>query len=213
MQFKLSDVKESVEHVFDKPLELPEPSIFWRDKIEALKESDLEKHRAACIFDMRKWQVEELGFQRIESGDMVEMIMGERATGISTEKRARQEHEWAYDHHNDEMLSKSWGGPPVVFDRIVSKGLWYLPPFAEKKIWSVQFGKLDYLKREIPYGVILRINECKKQKIFNAFSVMAPMEAWERKTDIDPIVVGSIWELPPGKETVGQVAHYFIAQW
>jgi hypothetical protein len=44
------------------------------------------------------------------------------------------------------------------------------------------------------------------------------MEAWEKKTDIDPIVVATIWEMPPkvnGKDSriAGQVAHYFLAQW
>jgi hypothetical protein len=76
---------------------------------------------------------------------------------------------------------------------------------------------LDYLKREIPYGVVLRINECKQLKLFNAFSVLAPMEAWEKKTDIDPIVVATIWELPLNNEkkraSAGQVAHFFLAQW
>jgi len=218
MKFKLSDVKESVEHVFDQTIKIPEPPISWRDKIEALEESDLFNQRASCIFDMRKWQVETLGFQHIESHDMVEMIMGEKCTDV-TYSTNRQEHEWAYDHHSDEIL-KGWGGKPAIFSCIKRIGLWHLPPFSKKKIWSVQFGKLNYLKREIPYGVVLRINECKKQKIFNAFNVIAPMEAWEQKTDIDPIVVGTIWELPPSNDDgtgkpkdVGQVAHYFIAQW
>jgi hypothetical protein len=93
-----------------------------------------------------------------------------------------------------------------------------MPPFSKVKVWSVQFGKLNYLKRDIPYGVVLRINECKELKLFNVFQVLAPMEAWEKKTDIDPIVVASIWEMPPkidekSGRTAGQVAHFFLAQW
>lgn len=93
---------------------------------------------------------------------------------------------------------------------------WYLPPFKKKEVWRVRFGKLNYLKRDIPYGVVLRMNEVKKLKLFNVFNVMAPIEAWERKTDIDPIVVATIWELikdEHGDRIAGQVAHYFLAQW
>jgi hypothetical protein len=44
------------------------------------------------------------------------------------------------------------------------------------------------------------------------------MEAWQRKTDIDPIVVATIWELPPQEKpkegrSAGQAAHFFLAQW
>ena len=92
-----------------------------------------------------------------------------------------------------------------------------MPPFAKTEKWRCRFGKLDYLKRDIPYGVVLRIQEVKELKLFNVFHVLAPIEAWERKTDIDPIVVATIWELPPNKDgaykTAGQVAHFFLAQW
>jgi len=78
-------------------------------------------------------------------------------------------------------------------------------------------GKLDYLKREIPYGVVLRINEIKKLNLFNVFNVIAPIEAWERKTDHDPIVMATIWEIEynPNSEdrSAGDIAHFFVAQW
>lgn len=213
----LDEVKKRTEKVFENnKIVLPEPPILWKDKIEALEEAKLTAHRASCIFDMRKWQAEELGFKEINSTDMVEMLMKEKHTD-EAEGSERHTYEWAYNHHDDVLLNNTWGGKPTIFKRIVRAGFWHLPPFNKKTVWEVQFSKLNYLKRDIPYGVVLKINECKELKLFNCFNVMAPMEAWERKTDIDPIVVATIWELPPNDEgkftTAGQTAHYFLAQW
>jgi len=107
----------------------------------------------------------------------------------------------------------------TIFVRKEKVNAWFMPPFKEQEIWRCQFGKLDYLKREIPYPVVLQINELKKLKVFNCFNVLAPMEAWERKTDIDPIVVATVWEIPPNEKKdeppnkAGQAAHFFLAQW
>jgi hypothetical protein len=215
----LSETKSKTDSIFENTLVLPKPPQIWHDKLEALTEAKLDQQRSALIFDMRKWQAKELGFEEISSSEMVKMLMGEEHTETD-EGKDRHSYEWCYDHHLDIVLDKkdNWGGNPTIFNRVVRKGLWYVPPFSKVKVWSVQFGKLDYLKREIPYGVILKINECKALKLFNVFNVLAPMEAWEKKTDIDPIVVATIWEMPPkvnGKDSriAGQVAHYFLAQW
>lgn len=223
----LEDVKQKTEHIFEQKICLPEPPQIWKDKLLALEEAALPKQKASLIFDMRRLQAKELGFEEIESDKLVEMIMGEPHTKIqdSTEKGSikteRQTYEWVYNHHTDEELLKSnWGGEPIVFERREEKKkVWYVPPFlrSDFKKWIVIFGKLDYLKKEIPYGVVLKINECKKLKLFNVFNVVAPEEAWERKTDIDPIVVASIWEMPidetGGFLTAGRMAHFFLAQW
>ena len=178
---------------------VPEPSPIWREKIDALAEANLMAQRSSAIFDMRCEQAAKMGFVRLESSQMVKMLMGDPHTE-TFEGKDRQNHEWIYCHHTDTAETKTtWGGTPTIFIRKTRTNAWFLPPFSKKEIWRVQFGKLDYLKREIPYGVVLRINELKKLKLFNAFSVLAPMEAWERKTDIDPIVVASIWEYPLSK--------------
>lgn len=213
----LEAVKESTNEIFDGfSVMVPEPDILWKDRIQALEEANLGSHRTSCIFDMRRDQAAKLGFEQLHSSELVEMLMGEPHTE-SKDGPTRHYYEWAYNHHKDEQLNETWGAKPEIFIRTEKKGLWYYPPFSKIKKWECQFGKLNYLKRDIPYGVILRINECKKLKLFNVFNVLAPMEAWERKTDIDPIVVASIWELPLDKEgnstTAGQVAHYFLAQW
>lgn len=218
----LEDLKVATTAIFDgeaglKEFKVPVPPTIWRDKLAALEEASLENQRTSLIFDMRKWQAKEMGFKEISSNDLVKMLMGDAHTE-SEEGKTRQNHEWAYDHHVDELLGKDWGSNPIIFRRIVREGFWSLPPFSKKLKWECHWGRLDHLKREIPYGVILRINECKQLKLFNCFNVLAPKEAWEIKTDIDPIVVATIWELPPKKDPkasrqAGQVAHFFLAQW
>lgn len=219
----LDEVKASTDKIFNsddglKKLSIPETPIIWKDKITAFEEAKLPQQRASCIFDMRCWQAEKLGFKKINSSEMVMMLMGDLHTETG-EGSERQNYEWVYNHHSDTIVTASnWGGKAATFKRVVRTGLWHLPPFSKKTVWEAQFGKLDYLKRVIPYGVVLKINECQELKLFNVFNVLAPLEAWERKTDIDPIVVATIWEMPPKEDGVesasaGQVAHFFLAQW
>jgi len=218
----LADVKEQTSLIFEekeekKTLAVPKPPVIWKDKLDALEEAGLAKQRAAALFDMRRWQAQEMGFKEIESSEMVKMLMGEAHTD-SYDGIERQNYEYAYDHHEHALLGKDWGGKATIFRLQRRKGPWFLPPFSKQTIWEVQFGKLDYLKRDFPYGVILRINEVKTLHLFNSFHVMAPMEAWQKKTDIDPIVVATLWELPPQDDpkkgrSAGQTAHFFLAQW
>jgi hypothetical protein len=221
----LAELVESTNKIFDKEkidssFVVPEPSPHWKRKLEALKEAHLYNHRNATIFDMRCEQAKSMGFQLFGSEEYVEMLMGEPHTH-SDSVDERQNHEWFYNHQTDTTLEGTdcnWGGKPFDFWCRKRKSLWFLPPFTSSEIWRCRFGKLNYLKRTIPYGVVLRINEVKSLKLFNAFNVFAPIEAWERKTDIDPIVVASIWELPYNEKkeeyiSAGQAAHFFLAQW
>lgn len=220
MLMNLKEVKEKTDKVFDVEdgLEIPEPAIRWKDKLEALDKSKLTNHHCHLIFDMRVEQAETMGFVQMDSEELVEMLMGSPHNEIGDHPN-RQNHEWVYNHHHDEIwTSKTWGAKPDDFYLLEKKNAWWLPPFGKKEIWRCRFGRLDYLKRDIPYGVVLRINELKELKIFNAFNVLAPLEAWESKTDIDPIVVASIWELPLNEKTgksstSGEEKHFFVAQW
>lgn len=225
----LEETKQKTELVFDKKeFSLAEPTVHCKDQIEAYRKCGLETQASSLIFDLRCAEVEKLGFVHYDSSDLVKMLMGEEHDEVEyTEDR--QNHEWMYNHHTDtiKVLTEcTWGGVPTDFIRYETKKVksWFSNKIEEVLLdnekWRCRFGKLNYLKRTIPYGVVLRINELKEAKTFNAFSVLAPMEAWERKTDIDPIVVGSIWEIIKNEDknskntlTSGQVKHYFIAQW
>ena len=216
---ELTKVIEATDAVFETvDLQIPKPSDDWRRRLEALSEANLESHRSSLLFDMRCWQAEQMGFKKVTVSDLVKMIYNESHT-VEEAAEGRQTYEWFYNHHDGVTLINdkcTWGGNPEQFARIEKKGLWYLPPFAKIEKWRCQFGKLNYLKREIPYGVVLRMNEIRKLNLFNVFNVLAPMEAWTRKTDIDPIVVATIFEViknEKGNDTAGQVSHFFLARW
>ncbi|MCK9459588.1 MAG: hypothetical protein M0R80_08115 [Proteobacteria bacterium] len=227
MPLTLQEVKNLTDEAFGKlevepvqsPLVVPET---WRRKFDALRENHLWRHVQSAMFDMRCEQATKLGFAQLDSGDMVEMLMGSRATSHSG-SGDRQVFEWMYNHHTDTETSGkdcTWGGLATDFVRNeeVVTGR-FLKRKTQKEVWRCRFGKLNYLQRDMPYGVILRMLEIKKLKLFNAFNVCAPIEAWERRTDIDPIVVASIFEITSEKHkedeynTAGQVAHFFVAQW
>lgn len=215
----LTEVREKTSDIFEnemgcKDLVVPVPPTIWKDKLEAFEDNKLISQKTSLIFDMRCWQAKEMGFFQIDFPEMVEMLMGQKHTNV-IEGKDRQNYEWTYNHHDDVLLGNNWGSVPTIFQRITREGFWHLPPFSKKLVWECQFGKLNYLKRVIPYGVVLRMEECKKTKLFNCFNVLAPMEAWVKKTDIDPIVVATIWELSQNDNimTVGQAAHFFLAQW
>lgn len=224
----LEEVKHQTETVFDKKLVKPEAPVLWRDKIATYREAGLINQMSSAIFDMRCEQAIEIGFKRIESDEMVKMLMGE-PHNKTYQSAERYNYEWMYNHHTDvEKLGVEapgqWHGFHTFFEKIENVLLpskwWqaYGSATEEKLSWQAIFGKLNKLKRTIPYGVVLKIQETKKLKLFNSFNVLAPREAWEIKTDIDPIIVATIWEIipeenKPGSYSAGQVAHFFLAQW
>ena len=220
----LAEAKELTDQIFVKKLEIPKPSPLWQEKLDALEAAGLWRQRAAALFDMRCEQAALMGFKRLERTDMVKMLMGGEAhTHTDSEIGERQTHEYFYNHHDGVTLvgkDCNWGSKPTHYIR-KERAVWWKPPFSAAEKWRVIDGKLDFIKREIPYGVVLKMNELKELKLFNGFSIIAPKEAWERRTENDPIVYAEIWELPntqpnidkTEKQTSGLSAQFFLAQW
>jgi len=200
--------------IFEKELVLPEPPIKFKDQMEALEEAKLPRQRSACIFEMRNWQAKEMGFKFLTLDDIVKMLMKESHTNLKDGEE--QKNEWVYNHHTDKVET-NWTTTVQSYTRQERTSLWHLPPFSKQTKWEVLSGKMDYLKREIPYGIVLKINELKKLKIFNSFCIVAPKDAWWTQKEIDPIIYGEIYQLPPddkGKYTTsGTTNNYFIAKW
>lgn len=211
----LEEIVNETTPIFEnKELVVPEPPIRFKDQIDALDEAELPRQKTACIFDMRKWQVEQMGFKPVKIGEVVQMLMGEPHNQCKDGET--QKIEWVYNHHNDEV-SKTWTSKASIYYKTEKKGLWHLPPFAKRVKWEVQQGRLDYLKRELPYGVVLRLNELKKLKLFNSFTVVAPMDAWLKQSDIDPVIVANLYQIPPDDNgnynSAGSISSYFVARW
>lgn len=197
---------------------LPVPSMDWKRKLEALEAASLTTQRDKMLLDMRAWQAEKMGFTKVTVPEAVTMLMGQPPTHETTVKdeSRRQVLEWMYCHHEDKAVEGdecTWVDQPHQYYRMEKGSLWHVPPFARKEAWRVQYGMLNYLRREIPHGVVLRLLECKALKLFNAFQVLAPMDAWLTDADIDPIIIGEIWEKPRGKNTSGREERFFVAQW
>lgn len=194
----IAELEKETAQIFDGPILTPEPSPHFKRKIEALQEACLPSHAESCIFDMRCDQAERAGFKRVSEDDLVVMLMGEPHSHVESIDQ-RQDHEWFYNHQTQETLQGEdckWGGSPTDFVR-TSRPSW----IRVSEEWRCRFGKLDYLKREIPYGVVLRIQEIKKLNLFNGFNVLAPIEAWRETTNIDPILVASIWSIKKEGQT------------
>lgn len=215
---ELEDLKTKTAQAFaTDPFAVPEPGLAWQRRLEALEAAGLHRQRAAAIFDMRCEQADKMGMVRVSFADCAAMLMGEEPTDRGENAtEARQTLEWLFNHHTGETLA-GWGSRPQDFWRVERRGPWHLPPFARTETWRCRRGKLDYLKRDIPYGVVLRVNEIKALKLFNHFEVVAPVEAWVSATDIDPVAVACIDEFPPDGDgkyvTTGRVQPYFVAQW
>lgn len=213
---------ELLDKMLAKQVPAPEVSIQWQRRLEALQLNHLWKQYQIALFDMRCEQAEQLGFAKMSSEVLVETLMGQ-PPNETVAVGERHRHEWVYNHHTDVVLAGAdctWGGQATEFVLygIERKGR-LIKTRHRKEIWRCRFDKLNYLAQPIPYGVALKLLELKEMKLFNAFNVLAPVEAWESKTDIDPILVGSIWQVTSTNDkqdeykTAGLVSHFFVAKW
>lgn len=218
MTTSILEISKQTTELFEKGLEkeLPVPPPKFKDHIAALKEARLTAATDGAIFDMRCWQAAALGLTQMSNEEIVLSLMGEPHTH-SGELRTDQEFEWAYSHHEDREWHRSMS--PWYFDRIVKETPWWKPPFCPVRKWRVVGGVVNYLKKEIPYGIVLRMNELRKLKIFNCFMAFAPEAAWRSMGAVDPIIVGRISECARDNEAEerylkgGKQATFFIGRW
>ena len=211
MSLILQEVKDKTESIFEEELKVPE-LIHFKDRLTAFKESKLERQYRSCLFDMRIEQAKAMGFVPLAGEEMVQMLMKEPHNHSIIEPwyTGAMRYGWAYNHHENKVLDDD--SISLRQSDYKRKG-WF-----GKEIWKLRLGSLDYLK-EIPYGVVLRVNELKKLRFFNAFDAIAPMAAWDEEAVFteDPIVVATIWELPirvdKSSQRVGRREHFFLAQW
>lgn len=217
----IAEMEDRTKGIFGGDNGIPIPEISWQRKLDTFEAAGLLKDRARAIFSMRCEQAEKMGFQKVHATELVTAMMGEAPTTEVTEAE-RQNHEWFYNHHTGVVIDdpkKSWGCKPTDYIKTWRKNGWWLPPFNTVRKWTVRFGKISQLKRDLPPDISLRLVDMKSLKLFNAFSVLAPLEAFETQTDISPVVIASIWEIPPDDKendkysTSGFQANYFLAKW
>lgn len=215
----LKELDERTGEIFGANNTIPQPEIVWQRKLDALEAAGLHKERAAAIFEMRCTQASEMGFLKVTIAELVKEITGDSHTHSDTNAE-RQNHEWFYNHHNDDLItdpSKSWGGKPNDYKFMWRKNGWWLPPFTKVAKWNIRLGKIGYVKRQMPHDLALRVHDLKKLKIFNVFNYLGPVESYEKDTEMKGVVLGAVWEIPPDAEgkygTSGICQYYYIGTW
>lgn len=203
--------------------EVPEPPPDMKTRLDILENAGLESQRLMALFEMRCWQADKMGFAKVEAQDIAMALFGEPYTKQIAEekdpnKQKNMKFEYSFNHFTG---NENWGRQMEgwKYERYVEQRRWYLPPFSRNVLkWRMVGGPMDYLKIQIPYGVVLRTQELRKLKLFNCFMVFAPEEAFSSLGKIDPIVVGRISECAKDSDGAqllcrGQQALYFVAQW
>lgn len=64
----LEELKIKADKAFGA-LEIPQPSIHWKDKLDALSEQKLQRQYERCLMDMRIEQAQTLGFEPVTIAD------------------------------------------------------------------------------------------------------------------------------------------------
>lgn len=203
---------------------VPEPPLMFKQQIEAYDANDLTQQYVDTVHQMRCWQLEKLGFTKVDVAQIAEAIMGKPHThywdGEKEKDRPeleRQVHEWMYNHLSGTTLAgkdSTWGSRPTQWYRIERVApFWWLPPFMAKEVWRIQYGKLNYIKKQIPVEIAARLQYAKKLGLFNAFTAVAPMAAWTEDSKSDPVLLGCVWPFNPAQNKSDAESFYYLGRW
>lgn len=187
--------------------------------IQAYRGMGLEFGSEFQAYEERVAVAERLGLRRLGVRDAVSLMMGE-AHDDEKGWGQRQAWSWFFDHRYPDRDPKgpenSWGGVPTAFCKRRS-----VSAFSgdEKPVkWCVVLGKPNHLRRKIPPGVVLRMGELAKLRLFNCFSILAPEAMWTDapSTQPDPILLAQIARIglnDAGKMTFLDWTGFFVARW
>ena len=185
---------------------------------QALDQVYMPQHKAAFDFEMRCRMMEQLGFRKFANSEeaLEFFIEGKAPERDNTPDRAYRyyPYSWIYDHRTDKEHKC---GNSTITKPNGARVRWFIQRYGWKtKQGWMTIGPVDCLKQPVPTGVLLSMHDMQQHKLVNCFHAIAPIEAWKPGEKIDPIVFGTIWELPDddgsGTER-GEEAHFFIAKW
>lgn len=194
----------------------------YQDRFDALKEANLTLQLGRLYAEMQVTLAKEVGFEQYSIEELSRLLMNEPDLPFASRQGAWgawEAYEWFYcpdfipvefaRNGNKMQTNYRTNIQNVYFEK---KGGW----FSRKSIVKeCRLGPINSLKIDIPYGVILRINELKKLDIFNCFNVIAPISVWKEPVYRDPIIVASIVEMENKREqfSVNDMTHFFVAKW
>ena len=169
------------------------------DKFNAACENNLYALAARFALEYREEQANILGLQKINRAECYTLLTGKQYHFHYEYRFKRYNVEYFYNHDDNS----------ISYDYTYNVEDYWRYGFSD----VIRQGTLSALKVDIPYGVLLRLTELKKLKIFNSFSVFAPKRCFNKANlSIDPIITGNI-ETINSKGISSQISHYFVAQW
>lgn len=208
----LESVQEKSVLVFEDELQI---------KVEALKNKRFAEHKEQIdAYEQAGLRVQasklkkkinisiakDVGFQELNIESLARILMKEN-------KLPFQVDEWAPEH----IYEWNSGFSQCLRTNSIDVSFIKRNLFVKKKISKCRMGALDFLKIEIPYGVVLRVNELKELGIFTCFNVIAPEKVWQQPVYRDPIVVASIAEMSAvyhgNYVRIEDMTHFFVAKW
>lgn len=222
-------VQDALDIAGEKPVQFPRPPANEADLLEVYKSSGLACHANDQQFRIRCWQAQNLGFPPVSLEQLAMQLMGECANGptesvVRTDEGQRQI-EYYYDLATDKEFRpcRQGGAKKMTTSRIRRVRqtdeylLWMFPYRQTHVVWEVLHRPMDDLATPIPYGVMLRVGELKRAKLFSCFSVLAPAALFGSVDSpaTDPVLVGTVARSPiegcvPSDDGV---RHFFVARW
>lgn len=219
----LQQITAKIEFILSQDdLELPEPNEIEKRKLEAITQQLGGYHASLQRYKTRCWQAETLGLDQFTLREVAKLLTGQDYTKVKT---------WW-----------GWDGKPGEWERIDDREKWsdcifeyFYDPFGNVT-WSnigleplfvkgrgpmLMLGRLSDFNAEIPYAALLKVNQFKKIKIFNCFSILGPRNAFrsQRKSfqcPLSPVLVGCIYNFdysPQDLDDPNYVAYYPLAKW
>lgn len=185
---------------------LSEPSPFYKDALESAAKNGWDKQRTQAIFEMRCEQVKKLGFKAYKNlNSVIKDFTGKSVTDYETQEE-RTTQDWLYFHLDDKLEigeDCDWGGKTRSYIRKAKKGEWWQPPFDKQVIWRFDTVRsFNKAKKKIPQYLSTFILRLKREKVFNTFMLL--------ESDDNLIILGCLWEFPPGVNSAGEQIHFFI---
>lgn len=186
-------------------------TIAWSNRLHS--SFKLNRERAKTLLEYRCWQATAIGFPKVEIKNFVESYMGSASTATYDDNN-KTRYDWIMNHHINRNEAKRWYKSKFYWQRYENQGMFSWPPFHSDLIWECRLVKLNDIKEEIPYLVMLRLLQAKALDLFNTFHVIEVTKSPKPKKHL---LLGSIFELPPNRykkfEESGLIVHFLISDW
>lgn len=220
-------VQEALEEAGDKPIALPRPLPQDDEALHVYRHAGFVNHANDQIFKIRCWQAEKMGFPPVTLEEVACQMAVDMPPCLEVVRidDGQRQLEWYYDISADkEYRPGRHGGAKKMMQSRIRRVrhteehlLWLFPYRQEHVVWEMWHRPVDELVAPIPLGVVLRMEEIKRAKLFSSFSVIAPAALFRRTLPdrLDPVLLGAVARSPiegcvPSNEGV---RHFVVARW